>query len=212
MKERRTSYEKFESLPEERRETIMEAAVETFAKNDYKGASTETIAHKAGISKGLLFFYFKNKRELYLYLMEHLMSKVANLVVDDEFYEIDDFFELLIYAADSKRKVLDRFPYLLEFSIRAFYPEHKDVKDTLNDWTQRQMDLMFTTYYKNVRLDRFRDDIDPKYVLNLLIWLADGYMHQQRALHQSPDMDAMFDEMRRWCDMLKAYTYKEEYR
>lgn len=211
MKERRASHEKFERLPEERREAIFKAAFETFAKNDYKSASTETIAHKAGISKGLLFFYFKNKRELYLYLMEHLMNKVSDLVVDDGFYQIDDFFELLIYAANTKRKVLERFPYLLEFSIRAFYPEHKDVKDMLDNWTQRQIDQMFTTYYKGVRLDRFRDDIDPKYVLNLLIWLADGYMHQQRALHRRLDMDAMFDEMRRWCDILKAYSYKEEY-
>lgn len=44
---------------------------------------------------------------------------------------------------------------------------------------------MFTTYFKNVRFDRFRDDIDPKYVLNILIWLADGYLHQQQALHHA---------------------------
>ncbi len=74
---------KFESLPEERREAIVSAAVETFGKNDYKNASTETIARRAGISKGLLFFYFKNKKELYLYLMEHLMEKVSNLVLDE---------------------------------------------------------------------------------------------------------------------------------
>ena len=33
---------KFESLPEERREAIVSAAVETFGKNDYKNASTCT--------------------------------------------------------------------------------------------------------------------------------------------------------------------------
>lgn len=212
MDRRDNRFDKFESLPDERQEAIVNAAVEAFGRNDYKGASTEDIARRAGISKGLLFFYFKNKKELYLYLMERLMDKVSALVVDDEFYEIDDFFELLIYAAEKKRVVLAKFPYLLEFSIRAFYPEHKDVKDTMNDWTQRQIDFMFAAYFKNVRFDRFRDDIDPKYVLNLLIWLADGYLHQQRALHQRLDMDAMMDEMYRWCDMLKAYSYKEEYR
>lgn len=205
-------FEKFESLPEERQEAIVGAAVEMFGRFDYKGASTEDIARKAGISKGLLFFYFKNKKELYLYLMERLMDKVSALVVDDEFYEIDDFFELLLYASEKKRVVLAKFPYLLEFSIRAFYPEHKDVKDTMNSWTQRQIDLMFAAYFKNVDFSRFLDDIDPKYVLNLLIWLADGYLHQQRALHQRLNMDDMMDEMRRWCDMLKAYSYKEEYR
>ena len=212
MDDKQGKFEKFESLPEERQEAIVGAAVEMFGRNDYKGASTEDIARKAGISKGLLFFYFKNKRELYLYLMERLMDKVSSLVVDDEFYEIDDFFELLLYAAEKKRVVLDRFPYLLEFSIRAFYPEHKDVKDTMDGWTQAQIDFMFTTYFKNVDFSRFRDDIDPRYVLDLLIWLADGYMHQQRALRQRLSMDDMMEEMGRWCEMLKAYSYKEEYR
>lgn len=211
MDDRQSTFDKFENLPEERREAIVNAAVETFGKNDYKSASTETIARRAGISKGLLFFYFKNKKELYLYLMEHLMDRVSQLVVDDAFYEIDDFFELLIYAAKSKRKVFERFPYLMEFSVRAFYPEHKDVKDTMDGWTQRQIDLMFTTYFKNVRFDRFRDDVDPRYVLDLLIWMADGYMHQQRALHRRIDMDALMNEMYRWCDVLRPYAYKEEY-
>lgn len=211
MDDRHSTFDKFENLPEERREAIVSAAVETFGKNDYKSASTETIARRAGISKGLLFFYFKNKKELYLYLMEHLMDRVSQLVVDDAFYEVDDFFELMIYAAKSKRKVFERFPYLMEFSVRAFYPEHKDVKDTMDGWTQRQIDLMFTTYFKNVRFDRFRDDVDPRYVLDLLIWMADGYMHQQRALHRRIDMDALMSEMYRWCDVLRPYAYKEEY-
>lgn len=208
----RDNLEKFEQLPDDRREAIIGAAVETFGRNDYKSASTETIARKAGISKGLLFFYFKNKKELYLYLMEHLMEKVSALVVDDEFYEIDDFFELLLYASEKKRSVLTKFPYVLEFSLRAFYPEHKDVKDTMNDWTQAQIDIMFSTYFKNVNFDKFRDDVPPRYVLNLLIWMADGYMHQQRQLRAQIDIDALMDEMHRWCDILKLYAYKEEYR
>ena len=204
--------EKFERLPVERREAIVNAAVEAFGRNDYKNASTESIARKAGISKGLLFFYFKNKKELYLYLMEYLMEKVSHLVVDDEFYAIDDFFNLFIYAGQRKCAVLSKFPYALEFSIHAFYPEHKDVKDTMENWMQSQIDLMFAAYFKNVNFDKFRDDVDPRYVVNLLIWLADGYLHQQQALKKRLDMDDMMTEMHRWCDMLRTWSYKEEYR
>lgn len=42
-------------LTEEKRRRILNAALEEFAKHDYKGASTDDIAAKAGISKGLLF-------------------------------------------------------------------------------------------------------------------------------------------------------------
>ncbi len=211
MQTARDNLEKFENLPEERQEALMSAAVEAFGRNDYKSASTEDIARKAGISKGLLFFYFKNKRELYLYLMQRLTEKVSATVMDDEFYKLDDFFELLVYASNSKRAVLEKFPYLLEFSIRAFYPEHRDVKDAMDNWMQRQIDLALSTYFKNVNFGKFRNDVDPNYVLNLLIWLADGYLHQQQSLHRRLDMDDMLREMERWCAMLKAYAYKEEY-
>lgn len=205
--------EKFENLPEERQEAIVDAGVELFGRCDYQGASTDAIARKAGISKGLLFFYFKNKKEFYLYIMERLMDKVSALVVDDEFYEIDDFFELMLYSASKKKAVFEHMsPFILDFSIRAFYPEHKDVKDTMDGWTQTQMDLMFSRYFKNVRFDKFRDDVSPRRVLDMLVWMADGYLHQQRCLKKSIDIDELMDEFMDWCAMLKAYAYKEEYR
>ncbi|WP_232050912.1 TetR/AcrR family transcriptional regulator [Arabiibacter massiliensis] len=204
--------EKFENLPEERQEAVVRAAVEAFGRFDYKSASTEDIARKAGISKGLLFFYFKNKQQLYLYLTNRLMDKVEALVVDEGFYRIDDFFELFKYAAHSKRAALDKFPYLMEFSVRAFYAQHRDIKQLMESWTQRQIDAMFARYFRNVDFSRFRDDVDPKHVVNMIVWMADGYMHQQLALGRRIDLDELLDEFDRWCVMFKAYAYKEEYR
>lgn len=68
--------EKFQKLPEERQLAIINAAMEVFAQNEYNRASTDLIAAKAGISKGLLFYYFHNKRELYLYVY-HYAAKIA---------------------------------------------------------------------------------------------------------------------------------------
>ena len=51
----------FSSLPDEKQQQILDAAAEVFSREDYKRASTDDIAARAGISKGLLFYYFKNK-------------------------------------------------------------------------------------------------------------------------------------------------------
>ena len=69
--------EAFFALPEEKRQRILNAALEAFAKHEYKKASTDDIAAKAGISKGLLFYYFHNKKELYLYLLEYANEAVS---------------------------------------------------------------------------------------------------------------------------------------
>ena len=50
---------KFYLLEEKRQLEIINAGFEIFGKYEYKKASTELIAQRAGISKGLLFFYFK---------------------------------------------------------------------------------------------------------------------------------------------------------
>ena len=47
--------ERFKELPEEKQISILEAAMQVFAKYEYKKASTDLIASKAGVSKGLLF-------------------------------------------------------------------------------------------------------------------------------------------------------------
>lgn len=51
----------FEHLPREKQLRILNAAMKVFARNDYRHASTDDIAAQAGISKGLLFYYFHNK-------------------------------------------------------------------------------------------------------------------------------------------------------
>ncbi len=48
----------------ERREQILEAAVQVFAERGYEGASTDVIAHHAGISQPYLFRLFGTKRDL----------------------------------------------------------------------------------------------------------------------------------------------------
>jgi AcrR family transcriptional regulator len=51
---------------EERREQVLEAALEVFAEHGLSGASTDEIARKAGISQPYLFRLFHTKKELFI--------------------------------------------------------------------------------------------------------------------------------------------------
>ena len=50
--------EKFYELPAAKQQRIINAGLEVFGAHDYPQASTDDITAKAGISKGLLFYYF----------------------------------------------------------------------------------------------------------------------------------------------------------
>lgn len=62
--------EKFFSLPKERQQAILNAGYRVFAQNSYKHSPMQEIADEAGVSKSLLFHYFRNKKELYLWKEE----------------------------------------------------------------------------------------------------------------------------------------------
>ena len=54
----------------ERREAILDAAMEVFSRGGYHGSSIDQIAQAAGISKALIYEHFPSKRELHGSLLE----------------------------------------------------------------------------------------------------------------------------------------------
>jgi len=60
----------FFNLPEDKRNAILDLAIEEFAENDYKNASISRIVAQAGIAKGSFYQYFEDKKDLYLYLID----------------------------------------------------------------------------------------------------------------------------------------------
>lgn len=57
--------ERFYSLPKEKLNEIINAAYEVFSGHSYKKSAVGKIAEEAGISKSLLFYYFRDKKDLY---------------------------------------------------------------------------------------------------------------------------------------------------
>ena len=203
--------DKLSSLSEEKKKAIVNAALEVFGTCEYKRASTDLIAAKAGISKGLLFYYFKNKKELYMYLFEYVFEKVGSRLLDSHFFEITDFFELLAYTTEKKARILSDFPYLMEYSVRAFFTSGEDVSEEMNSFMKNQIANMFEDYFKNVDMTKFREDAEPREILHMLLWLTDGYMHQRMFCTDTVDADLLMQQFRKWSEMLKRIAYKEEY-
>jgi AcrR family transcriptional regulator len=65
----------FFNLPEEKRQGLIEIALDEFANYDYQTASVSRIVARAGIAKGSLYQYFEHKQDLYEYLFELATEK-----------------------------------------------------------------------------------------------------------------------------------------
>lgn len=69
------------------RELIMKMAVKLFAEKGYHQTSMETIARKAGLGKGTLYWHFSGKQELFNSIISELTGKLFDLieeVVEDD--------------------------------------------------------------------------------------------------------------------------------
>ncbi|MDU5739335.1 MAG: TetR/AcrR family transcriptional regulator [Clostridium sp.] len=203
--------EEFFNLPKEKQLRIINAGFEVFGKNEYKRAVTDDIAAKAGISKGLLFYYFGNKKALYMYLYNYLSDVITESVMDDNVVKITDFFELIEYAIKKKIDVLEKNPYIMDFALRAFYSDKEEVAEELsNDLVEKTSNLL-EIYFSNINFSKFKEDANPSKILQMLFWLTDGYMHEKRRIGKEIDINKIVEEFNCWTKMLKKISYKEEY-
>ena len=60
----------FLNLPEEKRQVIVNAAIDEFAEHGYKAASINRMVANSKISKGSFYQYFEDKMDVFRYLMD----------------------------------------------------------------------------------------------------------------------------------------------
>jgi AcrR family transcriptional regulator len=124
-------------VSEKRRNQILEAALKVFTKLGFQQARMDDIVEESGLSKGSLYWYFKNKDDIIYSTLERML--------DNELKEVDKLVEqdkptreLLMEAIEITIKDIKAFvpfiPLLLE--ILAMARRSKTVQN------------MFTTYYR----------------------------------------------------------------
>lgn len=63
-----------------RRHEIIEAAMRVFARKGFWGTTMDDIAVEAEFSKGALYFYFENKEEIFLGIVEMALEQEKNFI------------------------------------------------------------------------------------------------------------------------------------
>jgi AcrR family transcriptional regulator len=68
--------------PEYRRRQIMEVAKKVFAAHGYHKANIEMICRKAGIGRGTIYRYFKNKEAIFAVILEENLEEMNQQMID----------------------------------------------------------------------------------------------------------------------------------
>lgn len=73
---------RYQRRKEDRPKEITEAAFGVFAEKGYAAARVEEVAKRAGISKGLMYLYFKTKEELFKAVVKSVVVRRVDALLD----------------------------------------------------------------------------------------------------------------------------------
>lgn len=204
-------YSKFNALEPEKRQRIINAAIEEFAQNGYEKASTNEIIKAAQISKGSLFNYFNSKKDLYLFLFEYIGS-VIEKIYDEVDVNQTDFLERLKDLGMIKFRVMKQFPQAFDFLKTVNQEGSPEVKPELDKIGKSFIDKGFEKMYENIDLTKFREDMDIQKVLKIIYWSVLGFAEEQVSQLDSFENVTM-EHLREWdvyFDILKRCFYKQD--
>lgn len=203
---------KFESLPEEKQLSILNAAIHIFAVSGYEKASTNEIVKSAGISKGLLFHYFTSKKKLYLYLYDYCIQYVIDVFYEKLDMTQTDFFKMIQESTAIKMNIHRKHPHIFAFMQQAYYEPLPELESEIYQKSLAIMAEQTQKMFQNIDRTLFRSDLDVDLCIKTLLWSMEGFIQervqQAKSLKQDLDYEALVAESSIYLDFFRRTYYK----
>lgn len=176
------------------KEKIIKVAIEEFAKNGYKAASTNNICKKAKVSKGLIYYYFKSKEEIYLNALRFVIDRFKENVT----IEIDDKnkngIDYISEYFDTKFKFFRENPLYSMLIVNSvlYYNVEEAIK--LSDEFQNYNNELIYGVIKNI-------DINPKFdrekAFELIMIIGEKLEEKHMKNIEVKDKETVIEDFRR---------------
>lgn len=197
---------KFYNLSQDRQNQIINGALKVFAASTYNQASTFDIAKEAGISKGLIFHYFNNKKELYLYLYKYCVDLVTNELMKNKNSTETDFFEILLHSQRCKCKLMKEHRYIYDFLVKVYLEKDEELVEEIAIYSKPFIADNFRQFFERIDKSKFREGVDIPLLFQSLQWCADGFMRS--ALNSNRSIDEIDQEFAKVLALYKRNFYK----
>lgn len=195
-------------------QAILTAAIHEFATAGYFKANTQTIADLADVSKGSVFRYFDNKKNLYTQAINTAIQRLEDAVDFRVWTDAPDLVHFILRAANYKLALSHQFPD--EFALLiGVYRQGEQMPAELRTSVQALFD-----YFSQANIDRLigpvvdrlqlRSDIPKAEIQNyvqlmltqMLTWLQ-RYMVAHPEVQKIEDMTDIIGQVQNFMKMLE---------
>ncbi|MGN1343268.1 MAG: TetR/AcrR family transcriptional regulator [Traorella sp.] len=199
--------DKFYQLPVEKQQIIINAGFKIFSKNSYKKSPVGEVAKEAGISKSLLFHYFHNKKEFYLFLWNKSCELTVDALKKYQCYDKNDFFEMMELGLKCKMDLMREYPDLSNFALKAFYEDDPDVYHDIQENYQEYKKINSYKSLMKIDLSVFKEDLDIRMMLMDMYYASEGFLLRKLRNHDV-DVDKMEKEFSEMMEFWKKIYLK----
>ncbi|WP_250228510.1 TetR/AcrR family transcriptional regulator [Anaeropeptidivorans aminofermentans] len=154
---------------------IMASAIEEFAANGYEGTSAKKIMERAGLSKGLLFHYFKSKENLFIECAQKALKDYMDYVFSEEVFLIDDCFERVKAVAIRKVDYFIEHQAESRFVIYMYIIMNKEEFYKIKEIVMEERNKIKSEFFADVDISKFRSDFEPEFILEYIYIVIEAY-------------------------------------
>jgi len=194
---------KFLSLPQEKQNRIVEAAMNLFGEVGYKKAYISEIAAAAGISKALVFHYFGSKKGLYSYLVYYTGKIVMTEAQHDRDTENKDFFERAAITVKFRLSIKSRYPAMNLFMDSVYNEDDPEVTADIERLLSISNDMHSKVEVSISEAGMFKNNVDPVLVAELIEKYTEGVIS---SWHPDVSIDDTMRDVNGCLEMLKQLT------
>lgn len=162
----------FHNLPKDKREKIVNAAIDEFAEYGLENASTNRIVANSGIAKGSFYQYFKDKTDVFDYLMEVVAQEKTDFFKGKHPPQKNmDTFEYFRWMVKAGMEFNSAYPRMAQAASRVLFVEGLYYGKKFAEYhkkTQEALTAMIKQAMKN-------GEVDPSVDVELAVMIMETW-------------------------------------
>ncbi|MFW7378181.1 MAG: TetR/AcrR family transcriptional regulator [Oligoflexus sp.] len=158
----------------ERKDQIVRATVECITKHGYHNFSMQDVARTAGVSKGIIHYYFLNKDDLMMSVLDRVAGDIEGVILQDMQAISDPVKKLEIFMTVSFEVVRNTKEYYqVNMDFWTQINQKKEVRQVISRHYSKFRDTCANVIAEGVQSGAFRK-VDPSQQASFIISVIDG--------------------------------------